>query len=132
MPSPLDLRKARVLAFIHLFIILIGVLFEIANRLYPGFDSPATLIGIGLVSTLAFIFKRYGNFFVSGNLISLILFIVLLESVFLTGGLYSDNLLWIMAAPLTALLFANPGGTLLHLLRNFLRVDILWGFDSDA
>ncbi len=108
LPSPLDLRKARVLAFIHLFIIVIGIAFEIANRSYPGVHSPALLIGIGLMISLAYIFKRFGNFFISGNLISLILFVVLLESVFATGGLYSDNLLWIMATPLTALLFASP------------------------
>lgn len=107
--SPLNLRKARVLAFIHLFIITIGVLFESVNRIFwPGVHSPATLIGIGLVTLLAYIFKRYGNFFISGNLIAFILFLVLFESVFQTGGIYSDNLLWIMATPLTALLFASP------------------------
>ena len=106
--SPLSLRKARVLAFIHLFFITIGTLFEIFNRLYPSVDSPPTLIGIGLVITLAYIFKRFGNFLISGNCISALLFLVMLASVFGTGGLYSDNLLWIMAAPLTALLFANP------------------------
>ncbi len=108
MSSPLDLRKARVLAFMHLFTISIGVLYEIANKLFPSVDSPDTMIGIVLVSALAYIFKRFGNFFVSGNLISLIIFLVMLESVFGTGGLYSDNLLWMMATPLTALLFANP------------------------
>ncbi len=104
----MDLRKARILVFIHLFIIFVGLSYEIANRLWPGVDSPSTIVGILLFCGLTYIFKRYGNFFVSGNLVAFILFVVLLESVFATGGLYSDNLLWIMATPLTALLFASP------------------------
>ncbi len=36
-----------------------------------------------------------------------ILFLIFLESVFATGGLYSDNLLWMMATPLIAILFGN-------------------------
>ncbi|MCU0349051.1 MAG: ATP-binding protein [Saprospiraceae bacterium] len=57
---------------------------------------------------LTFIFKRFGNFWISGNLLAFVLFLLFLEAVFATGGLYSDNLLWMMATPLTALLFANP------------------------
>lgn len=115
--NPLDLRKARVLVFIHLFIITIGLAFEISNRIYyPEVHSPSTLIGIGLVIGLVYLFKRLGNFLVSGNLVAFILFLVLLESVFETGGLYSDNLLWIMATPLTALLFASPRSGIVWLL----------------
>lgn len=105
--SPLSLRKARVLVFIHLFLIFIAVGFAIANSMYPGVDSPATMVGILIGLGLTFIFKRFGNFWVSGNLLAFILFLIFLESVFATGGLYSDNLLWMMSTPLIALLFAD-------------------------
>lgn len=108
MVSPLSLRKARVLVFIHLFLIFIAASFEIANSLFPSVDSPATLLGLVIGIALTIIFKRFGNFWLSGNLLSFFLFLLFLESVFGTGGLYSDNLLWIMATPLTAVLFANP------------------------
>jgi signal transduction histidine kinase len=106
--SPLNLRKARVLVFIHLFIILIAAVFAIANSQYPGVSGPAIPIGIGVGIALLYIFKRYGNFLTSGNLMAFLLFIIFLDAVFSSGGLYSDNLLWIMATPLTALLFASP------------------------
>jgi signal transduction histidine kinase len=106
--SPLDIRKARVLVFIHLFIILIALAFLIANAQYPGIGGPAITIGVGVGIVLLYLFKRYGNFFISGNLMAMFLFLIFLDAVFESGGLYSDNLLWIMATPLTALLFANP------------------------
>ncbi|MCC6723877.1 MAG: GHKL domain-containing protein [Saprospiraceae bacterium] len=106
-PSPLDLRKARVLVSIHLFIIVIGSLFILANAQYSAVDNPSIKLGIFIAIALLVVFKRLGNFVLSGNLMSFILFLLFLEAVFATGGLYSDNLLWMMATPLTALLFAN-------------------------
>ncbi len=105
--SPLDIRKARVLVFIHLFIIFIAIGFAISNAQYPGVGGPAIPIGIAVGILLLFVFKRYGNFMVSGNLMAMILFLVFLDAVFSSGGLYSDNLLWMMASPLIALLFAD-------------------------
>lgn len=105
--SPLSLRKARVLVFIHLFLIFIASSFAVANTLFPSVEGPATIIGVLVGILLAIIFKRFGNFWVSGNLLAFVLFILFLESVFVTGGLYSDNLLWMMSTPLIALLFAN-------------------------
>ncbi|MBI5917739.1 MAG: hypothetical protein HY842_20400 [Bacteroidetes bacterium] len=128
--SPLSLRKARVLVFIHLFLVIISVLFEVANSMYPGVESPATKIAIVVGLTLVFIFKRYGNFNISGNLLGFCLFLIFLESVFKTGGLYSDNLLWMMATPLIALLFANTQsgmiwlGTLIGVTIFFFVLDV--------
>ena len=45
--SPLDLRKARVLVFIHLFIIFIAAAFAMVNAQYPGVAGPSINIGIG-------------------------------------------------------------------------------------
>jgi signal transduction histidine kinase len=106
--SLLDIRKARILVFIHLFIILIAIAFAVANSQYPGVGGPAISVGIVVGIALLYIFKRYGNFMTSGNLMAFLLFIIFLDAVFSSGGLYSDNLLWIMATPLTALLFASP------------------------
>ncbi|MCB0518381.1 MAG: hypothetical protein H6577_02580 [Lewinellaceae bacterium] len=56
---------------------------------------------------LLYVFKKRGDFIISGNLLAAVVSIVLAVATFGTGGLYSDNLLWMMAAPLLALLFAN-------------------------
>lgn len=104
--SPILLRKSRFLSYITIFLATIALVFVVSNFL-SGVEGPsldiALLISIGLIIG----FKKYGNFNVSGNLLALVLFVVQAEAVFITGGLYSDNLLWILTAPLIALLFAN-------------------------
>lgn len=106
--SVLDLRKARVLASIHLFLFFISFSIELSNSIYyPSVQNPPLKIAMGISIGLLIIFRRYGKFVLSGNLLSFFLFGILVEPVLETGGLYSDNLLWMLAAPLLALLFAN-------------------------
>ena len=106
LSSPILLRKARFLTYITLFLVLITLTFEISNAVSE-VSGPslklALLTGVGLMIT----FKKFGNFNLSGNLLAMVVFVFQAEAVFITGGLYSDNLLWILAAPLLALLFAN-------------------------
>ncbi len=100
--------KARLLVAIHLFILIIGLLCDLAaNYLVPGENHPPLKEGMLIVMLFILIFKKWGSFKISGNLLAGIVFIVLLQSVFSTGGLYSDNLLWMVTAPLLALLFVN-------------------------
>jgi signal transduction histidine kinase len=115
--SPILLRKARVLVFLHLFLFIISLAFDLNNTLnFPDAANPplklAMLITIGLTLTFRFL----GNFTLSGNLLALFLSYVLIDSIPTSGGLYSDNLLWLLAAPLMALLFANPRSGLLWLI----------------
>lgn len=117
LSSPILLRKARVLVFLHLFLFLISFVFDLNNTLnYPDASNPPLKLAMVIIIGLSFIFKYWGNFTLSGNLLALFLSYVLIDSIPTSGGLYSDNLLWLMAAPLMALLFANPRSGLLWLI----------------
>lgn len=103
-----ELRKARVLVSIHLFLLLITAIFTGANMLiFHNMETPPLAFGMLVDLGLIFIFQRWGNFFVSGNLLALVIFILFVSTIHETGGLYSDNLLWLTMVPLIALLFAN-------------------------
>ncbi len=106
--SPILLRKGRVLVFLHIFLFLLTLVFHLSNTLfYPDAENPSLLPALLIIIALSAIFKWKGNFILSGNLLAMFLFLVQMQAVPLSGGIYSDNLLWMMAAPLLALLFAN-------------------------
>ncbi len=106
--NPIDHWKARLLVSVHIFILLVGVVFEIVNRfILPVENPPELIIGVLIVLTLIFVFKKWGNLALSGNLLASVVFLVLMFAVFDTGGLFSDNLLFMLLSPLLALLFAN-------------------------
>ncbi|TAK37451.1 MAG: hypothetical protein EPO28_11885, partial [Saprospiraceae bacterium] len=103
--------------FLHLFLFLISLAFDLNNTLnFPDAANPPLKLAMLITIGLALIFKYFGNFTLSGNLLALFLSFVLVESIPTSGGLYSDNLLWLLAAPLMALLFANPRSGLLWLI----------------
>ncbi len=109
--------KARLLVAIHIMVLMIGVILEFAAQfLIEVENQPPIKSGILLVLVLMFIFRKFGNMTLSGNLLSAIFFMVLLVSVLESGGLFSDNLLWMLGAPLLALLFANRISGFLWLL----------------
>lgn len=115
--SPILLRKARVLVFLHLFLFLISFVFDLNNTLnFPDAANPPLKLAMLIVIGLTIIFKYFGNFTLSGNLLAVFLSYVLINSIPTSGGLYSDNLLWLLAAPLMALLFANPRSGLFWLI----------------
>ena len=120
---PLLIRKARVLIIIHLFLIFISVLMHLFNTTFFPEANPQLKLGVLIGIGLLYVFKRWGSFMVSGNLLSLFVGLILGQAVFITGGLYSDNLLWLMAVPLLALLFSNPTS-------GFLWLVALLGFTS--
>lgn len=106
--SPILLRKGRVLVFLHLFLFFISLLFHLSNTIfYPDAENPSLIPAMIIIVGLIVLFKWKGNFVLNGNLLALFFFVVLHQSVPMSGGIYSDNLLWMMAAPLLALLFAN-------------------------
>jgi signal transduction histidine kinase len=106
--SPIHLRKARVLVFLHLFLFFICLSFDISNNIiYPTVENPPLKTAMVITIGLSLVFKFFGNFNLSGNLLALFLFFVIAEAVPTSGGLFSDNLLWLVASPLLALLFAN-------------------------
>lgn len=101
--------KAIALTSIHLFVISICFILMISSRVFHTNFTEGVPIEIGVVvlGGLIYLFKRYGNLVLSGNLLAFLWAAVLTIGVYETGGLYSDNLLWLLIAPLIGLLFAN-------------------------
>ena len=104
LDNPYLLRKSIVITYVHFLLAIVclfATFFSNENQVIP------LIPGFFCVMLLLVIFKKYGNLIISGNLLSLLFFIVLAPIVPTTGGLFSDNLLWLCIIPLIALLFAN-------------------------
>ncbi|MFK8056728.1 MAG: ATP-binding protein [Saprospiraceae bacterium] len=112
LPDRLDkdditLHRDRVLAWVHLMAIFASVILVIASY----FVSSAqvliiTVCNIGLIA-LAHGFKRHGSNVISGNLLVFLVFSVLMYAMMPTGGLYSDNLPWMILVPISAFLLTE-------------------------
>lgn len=111
------LWKSRLLVAIHVFLFLITFSLEMVIVLvFPEENLPPLRTALVILIGLAAIFRHWGNFILSGNLFAFFLSLVLVRTIFQTGGIYSDNLLWMISAPLLALLFANRLSGLLWLV----------------
>jgi signal transduction histidine kinase len=100
--------KARLhVAILSFLLFIVFLLWIAATFIVRAQEHPPLSFGILLLLSLLWIFKKWGNFILSANLLALAAAIVLVKTTFDTGGLYSDNLLWLMIAPLLALLFAD-------------------------
>jgi len=100
-------HRARLLAWVHLIAILVSGLLFMATPLIMPSQSVAILVACLGTVFLAHIYKRYGNLNISGNLLVMLLFGVLMSEMMPTGGLYSDNLLWMLLIPTVAFLFTS-------------------------
>ncbi|MCC6725799.1 MAG: hypothetical protein IT258_14915 [Saprospiraceae bacterium] len=103
-----ELKKARLFVVLPLTFIAIGIVCEIISLcIGNNGDMPHIVIGSFLCIIPLLLFRKFGNIVVSGNILTTIFALVVGETVFRTGGLYSDNLLWLMVAPLLAMLFSG-------------------------
>lgn len=110
-----SIRKARIVVFIHLFlIIMIGVLGIQSMFITEVPDIPVFVLIFFFIGFLLF-FKYKGSFLISGNLIALTVAAFLGPQSLTTGGLFSDDLLWLILCPLIAFLIAGK------------RSGVLWG-----
>jgi signal transduction histidine kinase len=102
-------RKARILVYTHLFAIGIGGIMQLSNMLYWNGANDQVSVILSILSTICSLlaFRKWGNLLVSGNFLAFAWAIPLAMSVPNTGGIHSDNLLWLITVPLTALLFAS-------------------------
>ncbi len=99
--------KARILAYVHLFTLLV-VLFLYISTFFIGHVESVPLPWGGIcIFTSLFYFRSKGNLIITGNVLAGIVIFTLLPSVPSTGGIYSDNLLWLILSPLIALLFCS-------------------------
>ncbi len=126
------LKKARLFVHIHLFLFLFAVLsMPVSETLTPENQAMLGLAAL-FVAGLMYIFRKWGNFVVSGNLLALIFPVALAPVVLETGGLYSDNLLWLLCAPLLAILFAGKRSGLVWLALLLGFTVVLYNLEMEA
>ena len=105
--DPFVEKRARLLVWIHLIALASGLFMMFGSMLVHG-DATATLAGFNVVTVVLLIaYRRFGNLVLSGNLLVTMVAAVLLASMLDTGGLYSDNLMWMVLVPIVAFLFTN-------------------------
>ena len=105
--DPYLYRKAIALTYLHLFIPITTAIIYLTCLFLKLDNDPNLLLGIVMSVLFIFIFKKYKSLFISSNLLSILGFLILGFSIPSTGGLHSDNLLWLIITPLIALLFGS-------------------------
>jgi signal transduction histidine kinase len=110
------LRKAAILAYVNLFLTIYSIITLIITLFFGFPDSSHIVLGIIFGISLIIIFKKYGNLFLSGNLLAGAWGGLFIPTTLITGGLYSDNLLWLFLAAPIAILFAGKKSGLFWLL----------------
>ena len=123
-------RKAKILTYAHFSLILLASIIWLLQIFVLTNDPvPIWLCIIWAFFTL-FLFKKTGNLIIAGNLIAASLAIPVAIFVPATGGVHSDNLLWLIVAPLVALLFGNRKSGLIWLMLLLVFTTYLWQFDA--
>ncbi|RMH39638.1 MAG: hypothetical protein D6694_10980, partial [Gammaproteobacteria bacterium] len=106
--NPAIYWRTRMLVYLHFFF-LVAVIIMALITLFAmhANDNVPFIFGFVFLPFSLYLLKRYQNPTYSGNLIVLTWFAILVPAVFQTGGFYSDNLLWLLIAPVVAMLFAG-------------------------
>lgn len=103
----ISFRKAKILTYIHLFLIVVYSFLYISTYWVVSNNPVPILPTIFIAMLLIYCFKKFGNLILAGNLVAAVFAGALIPYIPETGGLYSDNLLWLIISPILALLFAN-------------------------
>jgi signal transduction histidine kinase len=105
--QPALYRKALVLVYIHWAMIGITVLMTLINDTILQERSDSTYLAVLIIGFMLLLFKKNGNFLVAGNLVAISWFLFLIPTLNITGGIHSDDMIWLMLGPLMVLLFSN-------------------------
>jgi signal transduction histidine kinase len=124
-------RKAKVLTYVHLSLVLLAAtLWIMQQNILKGDPVPMWVCffwGVGLIV----LFKKMGNLVIAGNLIAAASAIPTALFVPETGGLHSENLLWLIIAPLVALLFGDRKSGIAWLILLLIFTTYLWQYDAN-
>lgn len=104
---PVLYRKALVLVYIHWAMIGITALMTFINQFILQENINSTFLAIPIIAFMLLLFKKNGNFFLAGNLVAICWFLFLAPTIHMTGGVHSDDMIWLMLGPLMVLLFSN-------------------------
>jgi signal transduction histidine kinase len=99
----------RALAFVSLtlFLLVAILAMDLTIRVLSLENEPNLVLCMIFLSSVLVATKKYGSMQLSGNMLALFNFLILATSVPASGGLYSDNLIWLILSPMIALLFSN-------------------------
>ena len=100
-------RKARLLVWIHLVLLFTAIILVIPTIWVQPALVPSISLFISITTGLVYVLKRKANMVLSGNLLVGLITIILLIDMLDTGGIYSDNLLWMILVPIVAFLFTS-------------------------
>ena len=115
-PDPVTHLKAAVLVYLHLAMVAVLIVISFINNIIMFEGTAPSCLSIPIVGIILFLFKRTGNFSIAANFIAITWFFLLAPEVKDTGGVHSDNMIWLLLVPLFVMLFANVRLGLLWLL----------------
>jgi signal transduction histidine kinase len=102
--SPVEYRKALILSWMHilLYVILLGTYFVAQAFTNNMLTLMYFSIAFAFVPVSFYIFKKWSNLTLSGNIMSLSWFLFIATQIPFTGGVFSDNVVWMIVCPLIA------------------------------
>jgi signal transduction histidine kinase len=105
---PYILFRARSLVILHLFALAVSFCMMVATICFSFEQAIAPLFVSSIIIIInLFVFKRFQNFYITANLIVGLAFATFSLMAIDTGGLFSDNCIWITIIPMAALLFGG-------------------------
>jgi signal transduction histidine kinase len=107
--SPVEYRKALILTWCHILLMVSLVAIYVLDLVMG--DNQSYLILSGLVATVLsfWIFKTWKNIYLSSNFIASAWFIFVAVQINNSGGVFSENIAWLIGSPVLAIVFMNVG-----------------------
>ncbi len=130
--EPENKRKARIVIFIFLFTCLSILAIWISSLNLENTNNFPFPIALGFTTLSAFAFKKTGSFHLSGHLLGLLVFFFLFPITIETGGLYSDDTLWLLLGPVLAFFAGNKWTGLIWSIILIAGVSYLYSLDISS
>ncbi|RMG31487.1 MAG: hypothetical protein D6732_14805, partial [Methanobacteriota archaeon] len=106
--KPVEFFRVRTLIELHIYLIaFMALMVFTTNVITPENEDVPLLWALGGLVFSMFLLKVTQSLEATGNFIAAGWFLVLVPAILKTGGLYSDNMLWLALAPAIAVLFAE-------------------------
>jgi signal transduction histidine kinase len=128
--SPLVFHKSRVLVYFYLLSLVSGFILAFIAFFWIPTNQVPLIPGIIINCLLLIVFYKKGNLILSGNLLALTWFLILAPIVPSTGGLRSDNLLWLIMVPIIAVFFANKKSGMIWFCILILYTSYIYSIDK--
>ena len=100
-------RRARLLMWVHAFILILCLIMLPSSLFIEDASYSPIFSAIFALVTSMLVFRRWGNISLSSNILTAIPALALVPLIFSSGGMYSDNLLWLYLCPFIAFLFTE-------------------------